>query len=323
MQCKKEKTQSTIDTWNNCSCPICGKGFHLKPFALNRFKTHYCSKRCFNESKKILMKGEGNHQYGIKGGKNSSWKSDTKMSRYGYIQIRQPNHPFCDKDGWVLEHRLVAEKHLLDESNSVLIDGKMYLSPEYVVHHKNFDRKDNRIENLKVMTKGEHQSFHAKLNMVDRNSETGRFEKNKEIVRIKRVTSSAIVPERKSVGAACYDLYADNENVIEIRPHETVMIGSGIAFEIPSGYFGAIYARSGISTKRGLRPSTCVSVIDSDYRGEVGLPIHNDTKTIQFIKPHERVAQIVFQQALDVELVLVEKLKETERGSNGFGSTGR
>ena len=142
-------------------------------------------------------------------------------------------------------------------------------------------------------------------------------------IKVKKLTDTAIIPQRQSIGAAGYDLYADIDVAVTIMPHETVIIQSNIAFEIPQGYFGAVYARSGLSTKLGIRPATCVSVIDSDYRGSVGLPIHNDSNIPRTIEPHERVAQIVFQKALDAELVVVDSLEDTERGSNGFGSSGR
>ena len=142
-------------------------------------------------------------------------------------------------------------------------------------------------------------------------------------IKVKKTTETAVMPERHSIGAAGYDLCVDSDEPIVIPPHSTVLVQSGIAFEIPKGYFGAIYARSGISTREGIRPSTCVSVIDSDYRGSVGLPLHNDTDFERTIKPYERVAQIVFQKALIVGLELVDELEETERGSNGFGSSGR
>ena len=127
-------------------------------------------------------------------------------------------------------------------------------------------------------------------------------------VKIKKMSDTAILPERKSIGAAGYDLYVDSDKEIVIPPFSTVMVSSGIAFQIPEGYFGAIYARSGLSTKEGIRPATCVSVIDSDYRGAVGLPLHNDTNEERVIKPYERVAQIVFQKALIVDLELVDSL---------------
>lgn len=142
-------------------------------------------------------------------------------------------------------------------------------------------------------------------------------------IKIKRLTDTAVLPERKTDGAAGFDLYIDSADQIIVLPHSTVMVSTGLAFAIPKNYFGAIYARSGISIKEGIRPATCVSVIDSDYRGNVGLPLHNDTDYIKTIEPYSRVAQIVFQEVLTPELELVDELDETERGSGGFGSTGR
>lgn len=143
------------------------------------------------------------------------------------------------------------------------------------------------------------------------------------LVKMKRLTDTAKMPQRQTDGSAGCDLCVDSDKPITIPPHSTVMVQSGIAFEIPKGFFGAIYARSGLSTKKGIRPSTCVSVIDSDYRGGVGLPLHNDTDTEKVIAPYERVAQIVFQKAYAADIVLVDSLDETERGDGGFGSTGK
>jgi dUTP pyrophosphatase len=142
-------------------------------------------------------------------------------------------------------------------------------------------------------------------------------------IKIKRLTDTAILPERKTDGAAGFDLYIDSADQIIVLPHSTVMVSTGLAFAIPKNYFGAIYARSGISIKEGIRPATCVSVIDSDYRGNVGLPLHNDTDYIKTIEPYSRVAQIVFQEVLTPELEVVDELDDTERGANGFGSSGR
>lgn len=142
-------------------------------------------------------------------------------------------------------------------------------------------------------------------------------------VKVKKMSNTAILPERKSNGAAGYDLCVDSEKEILIEPFSTVMAYSGIALEIPNGYAGYIYARSGLSTKLGVRPATCVSVIDSDYRGNIGLPLHNDTKYHRLIQPYERVAQIIFKKTEEVEFELVNELDETERGENGFGSSGK
>lgn len=144
-----------------------------------------------------------------------------------------------------------------------------------------------------------------------------------EKMKIKKISPSAVVPTRQSTGAAGYDLYADLSDDKIINPHETVFFSSGIAFEIPPGYFGAVYARSGLATREGARPAPCVGIIDSDYRGAVGLPLHNDTNKIVRITPGERVAQIIFQQNFTPELIVAENLEDTERGSGGFGSTGK
>jgi hypothetical protein len=117
---------------------------------------------CYRTSKKVY-EIEGNHQYGLKGSLNNSWKSDEKISHYGYKQIRSLNHPFKDGDDFVFEHRLVAEKYLLNEENSVMIDGQRYLKKEYHVHHIDFNRLNNDVSNLKVMLAGEHISLHNKL----------------------------------------------------------------------------------------------------------------------------------------------------------------
>ena len=309
--------------WFNCECPICGKKFHLKPSQKAKGHTHYCSRECHRKAKTIYMRGEGNHQYGLKGSKNATWKSDKMKSGYGYIMIRVLDHPFREKGDFVFEHRLVAEKYLLTPENSIEIDGKLYLRPEYEVHHKNFDRTDNRPENLEVLTRKQHKQIHNRLNPNARN-EKGQFVKSPvQKIKVKRVTETAIVPERLSIGAAGFDMYVDSENPIIIKPRETIVLHSGIAFEIPRNYYGAIYARSGLATKLGLRPATCVSIIDSDYRGEVRLPIYNDSDEARTISPHERVAQIIFQEAVFVDIEIVDHLEDTERGTGGFGSTGK
>lgn len=308
----------------NAECAYCGKRFHLKPSALKRFKTHYCSKECQNKARKEYMRGEGNHQYGLRGRANASWKGhEKKLSSYGYVEIRVEGHPFADNQGWIFEHRFIAETYLLNDENSVEINGKRYLSPDYCVHHIDFDRTNNDVGNLLVMRKERHMMLHSELNPQGRN-EKGQFVKDDaEAIKVKRTTFTAIIPKRQSIGAAGYDLCIDSDKPVIIPPHSTVMVQSGIAFEIPKGYFGAVYARSGISTREGIRPATCVSVIDSDYRGSVGLPLHNDTDKERVIEPYARVAQIVFQKALIVNLELVEELEETERGVGGFGSTGK
>ena len=114
----------------NCTCAFCGKPLHKKPSHLKRAKNNYCSQECHYKAKKEYMKGDGNHQYGIKGSDNASWKSDSKISNYGYLLVRAVDHPFADNHGFVFQHRLVAEQHLLTSENSFEKDGKRYLKKD-------------------------------------------------------------------------------------------------------------------------------------------------------------------------------------------------
>lgn len=142
-------------------------------------------------------------------------------------------------------------------------------------------------------------------------------------INIKRLTETAKLPERGSEYAAGYDLFADVEKSVEIKPTETRMIGTGVAMEIPEGYFGGIFARSGLSTKEGLRPANCVGVVDSDYRGEIRVALHNDSETDRYIFRGQKIAQMVVVPFLPVEFEEVKELNDTVRGTGGFGSTGK
>lgn len=151
----------------NTICPICGIKFYRKPYAKNKYKNTYCSKECHRKAKTEYMKGEKNHQYGLKGNLNSSWKSDKKVSYYGYILVRCLDHPFKNSDDMVFEHRLIAEQYLLNDENSVEINGKKYLKPELIVHHKDKNRKNNSVENLEIMSLSEHTSMHFKQKKLE------------------------------------------------------------------------------------------------------------------------------------------------------------
>ena len=144
-------------------------------------------------------------------------------------------------------------------------------------------------------------------------------------INIKKLNENAIIPTRGSSQAAGYDLYACclPEGHVIIEPHTTEKIGIGLSIEIPEGYFGAIFARSGLATKQGLRPANCVGVADSDYRGEYIVALHNDTNEIQVINEGDRIAQLVIMPYLPVEFEEVDELSETKRGDGGFGSTGK
>ena len=143
-------------------------------------------------------------------------------------------------------------------------------------------------------------------------------------IKIKKLYKDAITPTRGSEEAAGYDLYAclGGFEECKISPNTTMKIGTGIAAEIPNGYFGAVFARSGLATKKGLRPANCVGVVDSDYRGEIMVALHNDDKEPQTIQAYERIAQLVILPYLNVSFTEVNELSDTERGEGGFGSTG-
>lgn len=164
-------------------------------------------------------------------------------------------------------------------------------------------------------------------------------------IKAKRLSDTAKLPTYGSEKSACCDLYADlsdhcitlnpdvevrnisgNKNGpiqrVCIAPHSTIKIPTGWAFQPPEGYAGFIYARSGLATKNGLRPSNCVGVCDEDYSGEYIVAIHNDTDEYQFIHAGDRIAQLEFRPYEQSEFELVDELDKTERGLAGFGSTG-
>lgn len=140
---------------------------------------------------------------------------------------------------------------------------------------------------------------------------------------IKLLNEYAKVPTQGSEYAAGWDLYAAIAVPVDIAPHSTVKVGTGIAVEIPDGFFAGIYARSGLATKKGLRPANCVGVCDSDYRGEYIVAIHNDTNEMMSIEPGERIAQMIVQPYAKFDgFTVVDELSNTARGAGGFGSTG-
>ena len=140
-------------------------------------------------------------------------------------------------------------------------------------------------------------------------------------IRIKKLNEKAIIPTSGSPYSAGYDIYSLED--LEVEAGETVLAKTGLALEIPEGYFGAVYARSGLASKKGLRPANCVGVIDSDYRGELIIALHNDSEKTQKVVQGDRIAQLVITPYLSVEFKETEELSETKRQSGGFGSTGK
>ena len=143
-----------------------------------------------------------------------------------------------------------------------------------------------------------------------------------ENINIKLLNDKAIVPTYGSEFAAGADLYANIDEDVTINPGETNFIGTGISLEIPEGLVGLVYARSGLSCKQGLAPANKVGVIDSDYRGEVKVALHNHSKEPKVVCPNDRIAQIVFAPYIKGNFNVTSELNDTVRGEGGFGSTG-
>ena len=139
-------------------------------------------------------------------------------------------------------------------------------------------------------------------------------------IKIKKLDQKAVIPTRGSDAAAGVDLHAPKALVI--HPNSNGVVSTGLAVEIPDGYFGAIFARSGMATRKGLRPANCVGVIDSDYRGEIKVVLHNDSDIIRPVQEGDRVAQLVILPYEPIEFDEVDELNDTDRGIGGFGSTG-
>ncbi len=142
-------------------------------------------------------------------------------------------------------------------------------------------------------------------------------------VRLKRLDPRAILPTYATPAAAGADLYAVADKALVIAPGETVLVHTGLALEIPCGYVGLVYARSGLASKRGLAPANKVGVIDADYRGELMVALYNQSSTEQQLAPGERVAQLVIAPVVQAAFEECDALSDTARGCGGFGSTGQ
>lgn len=145
-------------------------------------------------------------------------------------------------------------------------------------------------------------------------------------IKVKRMNKEAKLPTRGSEKAAAYDVYAclpDKNALVTIMPHQTMLIGTGLRMAPPEGFYVGVYARSGLSSKEGLRPANCVGVIDEDYRGEYLVAVHNDSEVTRSVRHGDRIAQILLQKRYDMDFEEVDELDITGRGVGGFGSTGK
>lgn len=143
-------------------------------------------------------------------------------------------------------------------------------------------------------------------------------------IKIKKLNNNAIIPTHGTDSAAGYDLYACiDKDSVTILPGETEKIGTGLVMEMPNNYYASINARSGLATKRGLRPANCVGIIDPDYRGEIIVALYNDSNVKQTVYNEDRIAQLIIEERINAEFEEVDELSDTSRGSGGFGSTGK
>ena len=170
----------------NCTCPICGQKFHLKPSVLKKLKLKACcSKECNRKYRSLYMSGTGNHQYGLKGNQNASFKGQEIIRKNNCqhdIMTYQPDHPYANKSGRVKKHRLIVELNYqkFDSKYFTLIDGKYYLKKEYLVHHIDGNHDNNDLQNLRVVTAEEHRRLHNLMQPQAKSGSTGRFIKRGE-----------------------------------------------------------------------------------------------------------------------------------------------
>lgn len=190
---RKKKTQ------NNCTCSYCGKRFHKKPSHIK--EKNYCSKECFYKSKEINMLGENNHQYGLRGNKNSSWKSNERITSNGYIRIYMPEHPLSDESGRILEHRYVAEKYLAKDDELIEVDNKKVLNPNLDVHHIDKNKLNNNVDNLKILTRSDHAKIHQ-----------GEKHKNNSVIKICQSCGNeySVIKSRENTSKFCSKECANN-----------------------------------------------------------------------------------------------------------------
>ena len=187
------------------------------------------------------------------------------------------------------------------------IDRLWYFSNLDLKNEFNSSRSDTEIVNFQ-------------LSIV--NSKKG-ISNMKQLIPVKRLRENAILPTYGTEYSAGADLYACLDEAVTILPGQTVLIPLGFAMELPAGYAGFVFTRSGLATKRDLAPANKVGVIDADYRGECMVPIHNHGSSPQTLESGERIAQMAVLPFLACEFLETEALSDTKRGAGGFGSTGR
>lgn len=305
---------------DNCKCFVCGKGIYVRPGRIikSKEKKFTCSIDCGKKVRSMMMKGEKNHQYGLKGKLNSSFKGTKKYNTY--ISFYMPGHPF-NVGGYVLEHRYIVEKNffLFDKKYFIEINGCYYLLPEIEVHHKDENKYNNSIDNLIPLTKSEHRKIHYKNYSIIRDNK-GRVVNFLRNIRIK-IYEGGRIPTKATKGSNGWDCYARVNETITLGKGDRCIVKLGFALALPKNYFADIRGRSGLS-RDGIDIS--LGLIDSDYRGEISACVINNSKSNFEITNGLKICQLVISKSVtNVKVKIVNELPKTERGSNGFGSSGK
>jgi len=290
----------------NCECYICKMPMKIKPSYLSKLKNQEritCSLECSKLERSERFTGEGNHQFGLLGELNASHISDLSLTNYGYLKGLLPSHPASDYAGKILVHRLIFEEFLKEtgQYNCLeLRDGRYILRTDLVIHHKNGNKLDNRIDNLDCMSLEEHTSLHHTHDVPS--NPNGNL-----------IQGSLY---KKHLADAGFDVTASE--TITIPPKSSALIATGLKVDIPLGYVGLLWSRSGLSVKHSLEVGA--GCIDSGYSGEVKVHLYNHGAAVYTVIAGDRIAQLLtFKVELDCyEGAIIE---DETRNENGFGST--
>ena len=317
------------------TCTQCGKKFMKKYSHVMRRESgnFFCSRACLAEYKKVAFSGENNHQFGLRGKLNASFKNGvTKKKNNNLVDLHVyvEGHPRANKSGRILLNKYLVEQnyHLYDQKYFEEINGNVVLKKGIAVHHINGNHDDNRIENLMPVTRAEHSAIHLKENAILKCIKTGRILKMLKLgknnlpsikVNVKKLHPDAVMPRYAHTTDCGADLTAISKTIDE---YGNIVYGFGLAFEIPEGYAGFIYPRSS-NCKTGLWLTNHVGVIDSHFRGEVTARFSRGKSVVNEYNIGDRVAQMVVMPFPKINYDEVDELSDTERGTGDYGSTGK
>lgn len=299
----------------NVECCNCKKAIYLKPSYIKKTKNVTCSYECSYALRSLNYKGEGNHQWGLKGDLNASHKSDFSLSTYGYVYVLAPNHPKRNAANKVLFHRLVMEEYLKsinDLDNLIIIEGQYIISDDLIVHHKDENKLNNLIDNLELMSLSEHTTLHNIENSANKlRNDIGRYLPG-EIKEGKLYKANNL--------DAGQDIFSNEEVVIE--PHNSKLISTNLYISIPQQHVGLIWSRSGLSVKHKIEVGA--GCIDIGYTGEVKVHLYNFGNEPYTVKNGDKIAQLL---TIPINLHQYKKVDEftpieSNRAEKGFGSSG-